>query len=121
MLGHDREPTRRYRPFWTPTFYFLDPEGHSHLDWPGMIPTEALLPFLDLGEALVGLRRGRFKEAVALLEGVVENHPDSVFAPEALWWLGVVLHVTAGDGSALARTREMIRERYPDSAAALRV
>ena len=86
-----------------------------------MIPTEALLPFLDLGEALVGLRRGRFKEAVTLLEGVVDRHPDSVFAPEALWWLGVVLHVTAGDGTALARTRKTLQERYPDSPAALRV
>lgn len=86
-----------------------------------MISAEAIPPLLDLGEALVGLRRGRFKEAVALLEGVVENRPDSVFAPEALWWLGVVLHVTQGDGEALARTRGRILERYPGSAAALRM
>ena len=67
-------------------------------------------PFLDLGEALVGLRRGRFDEALTLLEGVVDQHPDSVFAPEALWWLGAVQQVAKGDGEALARTRQMILE-----------
>ena len=86
-----------------------------------MIPAGALLPFLDLGEALVGLRRGRFKEALTLLEGVVDRHPDSVFAPEALWWLGAVQQVAKGDAEALARTRRMILEKYPGSAAALRV
>ena len=86
-----------------------------------MIPAPALLPFLDLGEALVGLRRGRFDEALTLLEGVAARYPDSVFAPEALWWLGAVQQVAKGDGEALARTRQMILERYPASAAALRV
>ena len=69
----------------------------------------------------MGLRRGRFTEALTLLEGLVEQHPESVFAPDALWWLGAVQQVAKGDGEALARTRQMILERYPDSAAALRV
>jgi TolA-binding protein len=91
------------------------------MDWPGIIPAHALHPLLDLGEALVGLRRGRFKEALTLLEGVVDQHSDSVFAPEALWWLGAVQQVAKGDGEALALTRQLILERYPGSAAALRV
>lgn len=121
LLGQDRAATRRYRPFWTPTLYFLDPDGHSLLDWPGVIPTEPLLDLLDLGEALVGLRRGRFKEALALLQAIPDHHPDSVFAPEALWWEGVIRHVTAGDAAALAQTRKELLARYPRSAAALRV
>jgi TolA-binding protein len=91
------------------------------MDWPGVIPAFALMPLLDLGEALVGLRRGRFKEALELLEGLVNQHPDSVFAPEALWWLGAVQQVAKGDEKALGRTRQLILERYPGSAAALRV
>jgi len=86
-----------------------------------MIPAPAFLPLLDLGQALVGLRRGRFDEALALLEGVVARHPESVFAPEALWWLGAVQQVAKRDREALARTRRMILESYPNSAAALRV
>jgi TolA-binding protein len=52
---------------------------------------------------------------------VVTRHPESVFAPEALWWLGAVKQVAKGDGEALARTRQTILEKYPGSAAALRV
>jgi hypothetical protein len=121
FLGRDREATRRYRPFWTPTLYFLDPDGTSLLDWPGVIPKGPLQVLLDLGEAMVGLRRGRFQEAVGLLDGILEDYPDSVFAPEALWWSGVVRHVVQGDDAALERSRRKLKERYPDSPPALRV
>lgn len=121
LLGRDRDATRRYRPFWTPTLYFLDPDGHALLDWPGVIPAGDLRVLLDLGRALVGLRRGRFEEALGLLEGITGDHPESPFAPEALWWLGAVRHVTMGDEEGLEETRRRLEERYPDSAAALRV
>lgn len=121
LLGEDREATRRYRPFWTPTLFFLDPNGHPLLDWPGFIPARAFLPFLDLGEGLVGLRRGRFPEALELLQRVSDRYPDSVFAPESLWWLGAAQQVVNGDVAGLERTRREILERYPTSPAALRV
>ncbi len=120
-LGRDREATRRYRPFWTPTLYFLDPDGTSLLDWPGVIPEDSFQVLLDLGDALVGLRRGRFQEAVELLDGIQRDHPESVFAPEALWWSGVVRHVVQGDAGALEGSRRKLKEHYPDSAPALRV
>jgi len=120
-LGRDRDATRRYRPFWTPTLYFLGPDGHALVDWPGFIPPESLLVLLDLGEALVGLRRGRFQEALDLLEGIPQNHPRSAFAPEALWWAGVVHHVAKGDSAAMARAHRQLLERYPESPAALRL
>ena len=120
-LGQDREATRTYRPFWTPTLFFLDPAGHALMDWPGVIPADAILALLDLGDALVGLRRGRFTEAIELLSGIPERDPESVFAPEAIWWEGVVRHVAQGDAQALDRSRRDILRRYPASAAALRV
>jgi hypothetical protein len=58
---------------------------------------------------------------VNLLEAVGKEYPESVFAPEALWWLGVVKHVVEGDPEALADARQKILDRYPASAAALRV
>jgi hypothetical protein len=120
FLGGDREASRRYRPFWTPTLYFLDPEGLALLDWPGFLPPHAAHPLLNLGEALVGLRRGRFNEVTRLLETLVEDYPDSVFAPDARWWLGVVRHVVEGDAEALTKARKEILDRYPASPAALR-
>lgn len=121
LLGVDRETARRYRPFWTPTLYFLDPDGNALVTWPGLIPPREMLALLDYGAAQVAMRRGRFDEAVALLEGVAEGSPDSAFAPESLYWAGNVRYVRDGDQLALDRSREALAARYPESPAARRV
>lgn len=121
LLGIDSATSRRYRPFWTPTLFFLDPDGRVLSRWPGLIPADELLAQLDLGEALVGLRRGRFREALTLLERATKDWPDSAAAPEALYWAGNVRYVMDGDRAALDRGRAELTERYPGSPAALRV
>ena len=121
LLGPDREASRRYRPFWTPTLYFLDPDGHALVTWPGLISADDMLALLDYGEAQVGMRRGRFGPALELLDGIPERWPDSPIAPEALWWGGNLRYVMDGDQDALDRHRAELVERYPDSPAARRV
>lgn len=121
LLGEDREASRRYRPFWTPTLYFLDPDGHGLVTWPGLVNADDMLALLDFGAAQVGMRRGRFKPALELLERIPEEWPDSPLAPEALWWAGNLRYVMEGGRSALDERRAELVERYPDSAAARRV
>ena len=121
LLGPDREASRRYRPFWTPTLYFLDPDGHALVTWPGLIGAENMLALLDYGQAQVGIRRGRFKPSLEALEGIPEAWPDSPIAPEALWWAGNLRYVMDNDRDALDARRAELVERYPESAAALRV
>lgn len=121
LLGRDREASRRYRPFWTPTLYFLDPDGHDLVRWPGVISPDEMLALLDYGGAQVGMRRGRFKPALALLEGIPERWPESVLAPEALYWAGNLRYVMDGDRDALDSRREDLVRRYPESPAAGRV
>ena len=50
-LGEDRETARRYRPFWTPTLYFLDPDGNALVTWPGVIPAEEMLALMNRNPA----------------------------------------------------------------------
>ncbi|MGK7311926.1 MAG: hypothetical protein ACN0LA_06760 [Candidatus Longimicrobiales bacterium M2_2A_002] len=121
LLGADRDASRRYRPFWTPTLYFLDPDGHALVTWPGVIPADDMLALLDYGEAQVGIRRGRFRPSLELLEGVPEAWPSSPIAPEAMWWAGNLRYVMDGDRAALDASRRRLVERYPGSAAALRM
>lgn len=121
LLGKHKTSSRRYRPFWTPSLLFLDPDGRVLSRWPGLIPADELLAQLDLGEALVGLRRGRFEEAVALLDRAVEEWPESAAAPEALYWAGNIRYVMQGDRAALDGARSRLAERYPGSPAAKRV
>ena len=121
LLGEHREATRRYRPFWTPTLYFVDPDGHALVEWPGVIPVADMLALLDFGEAQVGIRRGRFDRALELLDRVPERWPGSPIAPESLYWAGNLRYVMDGDRSALDDRRAALVERYPESAAARRV
>ena len=121
QLGVHREAARRYRPFWTPTLLWLDPDGRVLNRWPGLLGPEELMGQLDLGEALVGLRRGRFEEAVERLERCVEQWPETAAAPEALYWAGNVRYVQDNDRDALDRSRAELVERYPESVAARRV
>lgn len=121
LLGVHKEPSRRYRPFWTPTLLFLDPDGRVLSRWPGLIPPEELLAQLDLGQALVGLRRGRFDESLELLERAYTDWPDTVAAPDALYWAGNVRYVRQGDQAALDRDRAELARRYPESPAARKV
>ena len=121
LLGEDREASRRYRPFWTPTLYFLDPDGHALVTWPGLINADDMLALLDYGEAQVGIRRGRFRPSLERLERIPEAWPDSPIAPEALWWAGSLRYVMDGDREALEDRRAELVERYPESAAARRV
>ena len=121
LLGEDREASRRYRPFWTPTLYFLDPDGHALVQWPGVIPADDMLALLDYGAAQVGIRRGRFKPSLELLDRIPEDWPDSPIAPEALYWAGNLRYVMDGDRDALDRRREELVERYPGTAAAHRI
>ena len=121
LLGVDRDASRRYRPFWTPTLYFLDPDGHALVTWPGVISADDMLALLDYGEAQVGIRRGRFRPSLELLEGVPETWPESPIAPEAMWWAGSLRYVMDGDRAALDASRRRLVDRYPDSPAARRV
>ena len=121
LLGVHREASRRYRPFWTPTLLWLDPDGRVLLRWPGLLPADELLAHMDLGEALVGLRRGRFPESLDRLERCVADWPETAAAPEALYWAGNVRYVMEGDREALDEARERLLERYPESPAARRV
>lgn len=121
LLGQDHSSSRRYRPFWTPTLFFLDPDGHDPVRWPGLIDPDDMLALLDYGEAHVGMRRGRFRSAVRLLERIPESWPDSVLAPEALYWAGNLRYVMDGDRAALDERREELARRHPESQAARRV
>lgn len=121
LLGRDHASSRRYRPFWTPTLFFLDPDGHDLVRWPGLIAVDDMLALLDYGQAQVGIRRGRFKRSLALLEGIPEQWPESVVAPEALYWAGNLRYVMDGDRAALDERREELVRRYPETPAACRV
>jgi hypothetical protein len=67
----------------------MDPEGKERWRLEGYLPKDEFRAFLEMGLARVGFMRKNFADAETRYSGVVQNHPDSKYAPEALYWQGV--------------------------------
>ena len=65
-------------------------------------------------QAFLALRETRYADAAEGFDGFLRDHPQSSYAPNALYWLGEVYYVTRDFETALAQF-ERLRETYPDS------
>ena len=75
-------------------------------------PTEAEQQAYD--QAFRALRETRYADAAEGFDGFLRDHPQSSYAPNALYWLGEVYYVTRDFETALAQF-ERLQETYPDS------
>lgn len=105
----------RFGAIFTPTLAVLDPGGEERYRFVGYLPPEDFLSRLALGLAHRAAGRKRWEEAEALFRRVVDEHPDTEAAPEALYWAGVSRYQDRDDPSALAETAEAFAGRYTDS------
>ena len=100
---------------WTPTILVLDADGTERHRVEGFLPADDLIAQLALGLGRSAFARGSFEEAERRFRDVVERHPRSEAAAEALYWAGVSRYKATQDAGALADTARRFRERYPDS------
>ena len=105
----------RYSAQWTPTILVLDTNGEERHRIEGFLPAEEFLPQLMLGLAQAAFAAGKFEEAEKRFNEIVEQHPDSDAAPEALYWKGVSRYKATGDASALGATASAFSLRYRDT------
>jgi hypothetical protein len=105
----------RYGVQWTPTILVLDPNGEERHRIEGFLPAEDLIPQLLLGVGHAAFAQGAFAAAETRFREVVDTHPDSDSAPEALYWTGVSRYKATDDAAVLADTARRFRERYPDT------
>jgi len=75
-------------------------------------PTEAEQQAYD--QAFRALRETRYADAAEGFDAFLRDHPDSAYAPNALYWLGEVYYVTRDFEIALAQF-ERLQNTYPDS------
>jgi hypothetical protein len=105
----------RYGAQWTPTTLILSPDGRERHRIEGYTPADDFLAQLSLGLGRVDFDDGRFDEAERRFRGVVERHPATDAAPEALYWAGVSRYKATHDPAALQQTATAVGERYPNS------
>lgn len=65
-------------------------------------------------QAFRALRETRYADAAEDFDAFLRDHPESSYAPNALYWLGEVYYVTRDFETALAQF-ERLQDTYPDS------
>ena len=105
----------RYGAQWTPTILELEADGSERHRIEGFLPVDDFLAQLTLGLARSAFKAGRWQEAEQRFRDVVDRHPKSDAAAEALYWAGVSRYKATGDGRALAETAAAFEQRYRDS------
>lgn len=121
-LIEDRQWTRPFQVFWTPTILIGDRSGKIRYTSVNYLPPEEFLDILDIGEALVAMRWREYDTSVARLMDVERRRPDGPFTPEALYWLGITEYFRQGRSSAASHAVwDPMAERFPDSPWAKRV
>lgn len=115
---HVAEQPREFARFgavWTPTLAVMDPGGEERYRFVGYLPLEDFLARLELGLAHRAVGRKRWKEAEGLFSEVVDRHPETEAAPEAVYWAGVARYQDRDDPAALVATADALAAKYPDS------
>lgn len=100
---------------WTPTIIVLDSEGHEHHRMVGFLRPEHFLPTLMLMKAKTFFAHARFEESLALFSQILEQHPLSFPAPEAVYLGAVSRYRLEKDPGILKAAQHDITKRYPDS------
>lgn len=100
---------------WTPTVLILDSAGVERHRIEGFLPADDFLAQVSLGLAKVSFSRNDFADAERRYRDIVEKHPDTETAPEALYWAGVSKYKNTNDPAALRDTARAFGERYQES------
>ena len=106
----------RYGAQWTPTILLLDPDGTERHRIEGFLPAEDFLAQLKFGLGHMAFKREDWSSAEKWFREVVEKHPRTDAAPQALYWAGVARYKATGDASALGQTAMAFAEKYQDTA-----
>ena len=105
----------RFDAVWTPTVLVLDSDGEERLRVEGYLPREEFRAHLEMGLARVAFMSKRWADAERRYAQVIERHPDSKVAPEAVYWRGVSHYKATNDHTALGEVAEQFKQKYQDS------
>ena len=113
---HIKENPRNFKRFgavWTPTVIVMDPEGNERWRLEGYLPKDDFQAFLKMGLARVAFAKKDWAEAVKWFADVLENHANSFYAPQAIYYRGVSLYSTSHDHLELEKTAATLIEQFP--------
>ena len=104
-----------FRVVWTPTLVVLDLYGKEYQRTLGFLPPNDLVPSLLLGIGKVAFESGQYSESVIQFNTLLNGHPTSAFAPEAVYLRGVARYKSSHTPGALKECYQQLLAQYPDS------
>jgi hypothetical protein len=110
----------RFDALWTPSVLILDPKGVERVRLEGYLPKDEFRAWLELGLARVAFMNKAWTDAESRYAAVLDKYPNSKAAPEALYWKGVSRYKATNDHTVLGQLPGQFKEKYPDSAWALK-
>jgi outer membrane protein assembly factor BamD (BamD/ComL family) len=90
----------------------LDSDGSERWRLEGYLPKDEFHAFLELGLARVGFMKKDWATAEKHFSNVLENHPDSKFASQAVYYRGVSRYSASHAHQELANTAAALNEKY---------
>ncbi|MCF8143301.1 MAG: hypothetical protein K9N21_05215 [Deltaproteobacteria bacterium] len=100
---------------WTPNLLFLDRHRKTHHRVIGFLPPEELIPTILLGVGKTYLETEELDRSLGVLNEMIEKHPLSHAAPEAVYFIGVSLYKKTHKAQPLKEAYEKIQAKYPNS------
>jgi len=100
---------------WTPTIVTLNAEGKESHRTVGFLAPEELIPSLLLGIGKSHFEAGRFEEAIAVFDEILNQYPKSDSSAEAIYLRGVALYKNTKDPKSLKGAYEKLAAEYPDA------
>ena len=91
----------------------MDPSGEERWRLEGYLPREEFHAYLELGLARVAFMKKDWAAAEKHFSSVLEQYPDSKFAPEAIYYKGVSRYSASHDSAELANTASTLAEKFP--------
>ena len=98
----------------------VDQDGKERSRLEGYLSRDEFRVFLEMGLARVAYMKKDLADAERRYAEIVERYPESQFAPEALYYLGVSRYSSSHDSSVLAETAQALADKYKDSIWALK-
>jgi hypothetical protein len=120
---YPREPAMRaLRVLWFPTTLVFDKRGIEHYRAINPLPPGDYLDLLAIGESLARMRSAEYAAAIDLLQAARDRSPDSVLAPEILFYLGIAWYFRERRQTGMRdRIWSELTGRFPESPWAYRV
>lgn len=105
---------------WTPTVLVSNADGKERYRLEGYLSKDEFRAFLEMGLGRVAFMKKDFANAEKHYSNVLDQNPDSHFAPEAVYYRGVSNYSSTHDHTVLADVAKTFTEKYQDSEWALK-